>query len=411
MPRINEHYLNLQASYLFAEVKRRTQAFREIHPDARVISLGIGDVTRPLPPAVVHALEEAAREQGRAETFKGYGPYVGYEFLRAEIAAHDFGSRGVDVAVDEIFVSDGGKSDSANLQEIFAQDCVVALMDPVYPVYADSNVVAGRSGRADESGRYTGIVYLPCTAENHFQPALPDRHVDLIYLCYPNNPTGAVVTREALKRWVDYARAEDAVILYDAAYEAYIVEPAVPHSIYEIDGAREVAIECRSFSKNAGFTGMRLAYTVVPKEMRGRGVDGTPMSLNALWTRRVAMKSNGPPYIIQKAAAAVYTPDGQKQVRALIDIYMENARIIGAGLAAAGLTVYGGRNAPYIWVRTPRGVSSWEFFDKLLTEAHVVGTPGAGFGPSGEGYFRLTAFGRRDQTEEAVDRIKKRLTL
>src|SRR5467141_3866248 len=409
MPRINEHYLNLQASYLFAEVKRRTQAFREIHPDARVISLGIGDVTRPLPPAVVHALEEASREQGRAETLRGYGPYVGYEFLRAEIAAHDFGSRGVDVTVDEIFISDGGKSDSANLQEIFATECVVALMDPVYPVYADSNVIAGRSGRADESGRYAGFVYLPCTADNDFLPALPDRRVDLIYLCYPNNPTGAVMTREALQRWVDYARAHEATILYDAAYEAYIVDTEVPHSIYEIAGAREVAIECRSFSKNAGFTGMRLAYTVVPKEMRGRGADGKTTSLNALWTRRVAMKSNGPPYIIQKAAAAVYTPDGQKQVRALIDVYMENAGTIGAGLAAAGFTVYGGRNAPYIWVRTPRGVSSWDFFDRILAEAHVVGAPGSGFGPSGEGYFRLTAFGSKEQTAEAIERIKTRL--
>ena len=409
MPKINERFLNLRAGYLFAEIKRRRAAFRDAHPAARLIDLGIGDVTRPLPPTVVQAIHAAADEMARAETFKGYGPYVGYEFLRAEIAAHDFGSRGVKIAVDEVFVSDGGKSDSANLQEIFALDSVIALMDPVYPVYADSNVVAGRTGRADETGRYAGIVYLPCTAENSFQPALPGRHVDLIYLCYPNNPTGAVVTREGLARWVDYARAEDAVILYDAAYEAYIVDTDVPHSIYEIDGAREVAIECRSFSKNAGFTGMRLAYTVVPKEMRGRGADGKTMSLNALWTRRTAIKSNGPPYIIQKAAAAVYTPEGQKQVRTLIDFYMENARIIGAGLAAAGFTVYGGRNAPYIWVRTTSGVSSWDFFDRVLGKAHVVGAPGSGFGPSGEGYFRLTAFGSRQQTEEAIELIKTRL--
>jgi LL-diaminopimelate aminotransferase len=335
--------------------------------------------------------------------------YAGYEFLRADIAAHDFGARGVKVGVDEVFVSDGGKSDSANLQEIFARDAIVALMDPVYPVYADSNVVAGRTGRADASGRYEGIVYLPCTAENGFQPDLPDRHVDLIYLCYPNNPTGAVATREALGRWVEYARREEAVILYDAAYEAYIVDPETPHSIYEIDGAREVAIECRSFSKNAGFTGMRLAYTVVPKEMRGRASDGTTMSWNALWARRTTIKSNGAPYIIQKAAAAVYTPEGQKEVRALIDFYMENARIIAAGLTAAGFTVYGGRNAPYIWVCTPPGVPSWEFFDRVLTRAHVVGAPGSGFGPSGEGYFRLTAFGSRAETEEAVARIRTRL--
>ena len=358
MARFNESYLNLNQSYLFAEIRRRTKVFTDAHPDVRVIDLGVGDVTLPLPPAVIRAIHEATDDMARRETFKGYGPYVGYEFLRAEIARHDFGSRGVTLGVDEVFVSDGGKSDSANLQEIFAPDCVIALMDPVYPVYADSNVVAGRTGRADAGGRYAGIVYLPCTAENNFQPALPRRHVDLIYLCYPNNPTGAVVTREALTRWVEYARAEDAVILYDAAYEAYIVDTEVPHSIYEIDGAREVAIECRSFSKNAGFTGMRLAYTVVPKEMRGRGVDGTPMSLNTLWARRTAIKSNGPPYIIQKAAAAVYTPEGQQQVRALIDFYMENARIIGGGLAAAGFTVYGGRNAPYLWVRTPPAVSS-----------------------------------------------------
>src|SRR5262247_4020609 len=409
MPRINEHYLNLQSSYLFAEVKRRTQAFREIHPDARVISLGIGDVTRPLPPAVVHALEEASREQGRAETLKGYGPYVGYEFLRAEIAAHDFGSRGVGVTVDEIFISDGGKSDSANLQEIFASECVVALMDPVYPVYADSNVIAGRSGRADASGRYAGFTYLPCTAENDFLPALPDRRVDLIYLCYPNNPTGAVMTRDALQSWVDYARAHEATILYDAAYEAYIRDAGVPHSIYEIPGAREVAIECRSFSKSAGFTGLRLAYTVVPKEAVGRSADGRTHSLNALCARRVNMKSNGAPYVIQKAAAAVYTPEGQKQVQALIDFYMTNARVIRDGLAAAGFSVYGGRNAPYIWFRTPPGVPSWDFFDRLLAEVQIVGSPGAGFGPSGEGYFRLTAFGSREQTEEAVERIRTRL--
>src|SRR5437867_6928061 len=309
MPRINEHYLNLQASYLFAEVKRRTQAFREIHPDARVISLGIGDVTRPLPPAVVHALEEASREQGRAETLKGYGPYVGYEFLRAEIAAHDFGSRGVHVAVDEIFISDGGKSDSANLQEIFATECVVALMDPVYPVYADSNVIAGRSGRADESGRYAGFVYMPCTAENSFRPALPDRHVDLIYLCYPNNPTGAVLRADALKTWVEYARREQAVILYDAAYASYIRESDVPHSIYEIEGARECAIEFRSYSKTAGFTGVRCAYTVVPKELEGRGPAGEAVSLNALWFRRQSTKYNATPYVIQRGAAAIYTPE------------------------------------------------------------------------------------------------------
>ena len=410
MARINEHYLNLQAGYLFAEIKRRAEAFRGAHPDARIISLGIGDVTQPLPPAVVQALEAAAREQGRAETLKGYGPYVGYEWLRADIAARDFGDRGLTVGVDEVFVSDGGKSDAANIQEIFATDCVVALMDPVYPVYADSNVMAGRAGRADASGRYAGFVYLPCTADNDFQPALPDRHVDLIVLCYPNNPTGAAMTRPALKRWVDYAREHEAVIFYDAAYEAYIRDPEVPHSIYEIEGAREVAIESRSFSKSAGFTGLRLAYTIVPKALQGRTADGRRLGLNELWLRRTSTKSNGPPYVVQRAAAAAYTPEGQKQVRALTDFYMENARLIREGLTATGLTVYGGRSAPYIWARTPAGLSSWDFFDKLLAEAHVVGAPGSGFGPSGEGYFRLTAFGSREQTAEAVERIRTRLT-
>jgi LL-diaminopimelate aminotransferase len=409
MPRINEHYLNLNASYLFAEIKRRTEAFRRAHPEANVISLGIGDVTRPLPPAVVAALEAAAREQAEAKTLKGYGPYVGYEWLRSDIATHDFGARGVTLGADEVFVSDGGKSDSANIQEIFARECVVALMDPAYPVYADSNVMAGRSGPADASGRYAGFVYLPCTADNDFQPALPDRHVDLIYLCYPNNPTGAVMTRPALARWIEYARAHEAVILYDAAYESYIRDPEVPHSIYEVEGAREVAIESRSFSKSAGFTGMRLAYTIVPRELQGRTAAGARLGLNEMWLRRMSTKSNGPPYVIQRAAAAVYTPEGQAQVRALTDFYMENARMIRDGLTAAGLTVYGGRSAPYIWARTPAGLSSWDFFDKLLAEAHVVGAPGSGFGPSGEGYFRLTAFGSREQTAEAVERIRTRL--
>ena len=409
MPRINEHYRNLRAAYLFAEIRRRTDAFAAGHPAARLVDLGVGDVTRPLPAAVVRALHEAADDMARAETFKGYGPYAGYEWLRAAIARHEFAPRGVTLGVDEIFVSDGGKSDSANLQELFATDCVVAVMDPVYPVYADTNVVAGRTGRADASGRYAGMVYLPCTAENGFQPALPDGHVDLIYLCYPNNPTGAVATREALARWVRYAREHEAVIFYDAAYEAYIADADVPHSIYEIEGAREVALESRSFSKNAGFTGMRLAYTVVPREAMGRTADGEAVSLNALWARRIGMKSNGPPYVIQKAAAAIYTPEGDKEIRALVEFYLSNARIIRDGLEAAGLAVYGARNAPYVWFRTPAGVSSWDFFDRLLATAGVVGAPGAGFGPSGEGYFRLTAFGSREQTEEAVERLRTRL--
>ena len=409
MPKLNETFRNLNANYLFAEIRKRTKAFTDANPAAKLINLGIGDVTRPLPPAVVQALHAAVDELARAETFKGYGPYTGYEFLATEIARHDFAPRGITLAADEIFISDGGKSDAANFQELFARDCVVALMDPVYPVYADTNVLAGRSGKADAQGHYEGIVYLPCTAANGFQPALPDRPVDLIYLCYPNNPTGAIATRAALTRWVEYARAHDAVIVFDAAYEAYIVDPEVPHSIYEIEGAREVAVECRSFSKNAGFTGLRLAYTVVPKETRGRFADGSTGSLNALWHRRTASKYQGPPYLIQKAGAAVFSAEGQKQVRALIDYYMANARIIGDGLRAAGYAVHGGRNAPYIWLGAPAGQTSWDFFDALLTKAHVVGVPGSGFGPSGEGYFRLTAFGSREQTEEAVERIRTRL--
>jgi LL-diaminopimelate aminotransferase len=317
----------------------------------------------------------------------------------------------VPVSPDEVFVSDGGKQDTGNIQEIFGPACVVAVTDPVYPVYVDSNVMAGRGGSPDASGRYAGIAYLPCTAETGFQPVLPDRHVDLVYLCYPNNPTGAVMTRPALARWVEYARREEAVLLYDAAYAAYIREPGIPRSIYEVEGAREVAIEFRSYSKSAGFTGTRCAFTVVPKELMGRTAGGEPVSLHALWFRRQSTKYNGAPYIVQKGAAAVYTDEGRRQVTAQVDYYMENARIIRQGLEAIGLTVYGGRNAPYVWVKTPAGLSSWEFFDRLLNEAHVVSTPGAGFGPSGEGYLRLTGFGRRDQTDEAVDRIKTRLAL
>jgi LL-diaminopimelate aminotransferase len=409
--RVNDNYLELKSSYLFSDIAKRIRAFSDAHPGAQLIRLGIGDVTRPLAPAVVRALHDAADEMARAETFKGYGPETGYPFLTELIAAHDYAARGVTVAPDEIFVSDGTKSDSANIQEIFGADCVVCLTDPVYPVYVDSNVMAGRAGRTDASGRYDRLVYLPCTAENDFSPALPSRPVDLIYLCYPNNPTGAVLTRERLKTWVDYARRHQAVLLYDAAYEAYIRDPEIPHSIFEIDGAREVAIEFKSFSKAAGFTGTRCAFTVVPKELMGRSATGEPVSLHALWFRRQSTKFNGAPYVIQKAAAAVYTPDGQKEAREAIDFYMENARIIREGVAAVGLTVYGGKNAPYIWVKTPAGLGSWQLFDKMLNEAHVVSTPGAGFGPSGEGYLRLTAFGQRAETLDAVERIKTRLKL
>jgi LL-diaminopimelate aminotransferase len=411
MARVNDHYLLLKSSYLFSEIARRIKAFQAAHPEATLIRLGIGDVTRPLPPAVVDAMHAAVDEMARVETFRGYPPETGWDFLLEAIAQHDYGERGVKVATDEIIVSDGSKTDTANIQEIFAPDCVVALTDPVYPVYLDSNVMAGRAGTADAAGRFDRVVYLPCTADNGFLPRLPDRPVDLIYLCYPNNPTGAVMTRAALKRWVDYARERSAVILYDAAYESYIRDPAIPHSIYEIEGAREVAIEFRSFSKNAGFTGTRCAYTVVPRELQGRSASGEAVSLHALWVRRQSTKFNGVAYVIQRGAAATYSPEGKRQVRALVDYYMENARIIRQGLETAGLTVYGAENAPYIWVKTPGLLSSWEFFDKLVTEAHVVGTPGAGFGPSGEGYFRLTAFGGRDATQEAVERIKTRVAL
>ncbi len=411
MVRVNEHYLTLKASYLFSEIARRVKAFQAQHPDATLIRLGIGDVTQPLAPAIVRALHEAVDEMARAETFRGYGPETGYDFLRALIAEHDYRARGVEVSPDEIFVSDGGKSDSASIQEIFAPDCVVAVQDPVYPVYVDSNVMAGRAGAPDDAGRYRGLVYLPCTADNGFEPALPDRPVDLIYLCYPNNPTGAVLRRPQLERWVAYAREHGAVILYDAAYEAYIREADVPHSIYEVPGAREAAIEFRSFSKTAGFTGTRCAFTVVPRDLQGRSASGERVGLHGLWFRRQSTKFNGVPYVIQRAAAAVYSEEGRRQVRAQVDAYVENARLIREGLAALGLEVHGGRNAPYVWVRTPGGLGSWEFFDRLLAEAHVVGTPGAGFGPSGEGYLRLTGFGRRDETEEAVERIRKRLRI
>ena len=410
MANVNEHYLKLKSSYLFSEIARRVGEFQTAHPDARIVRLGIGDVTQPLPPSVIRALHEAVDEMARAETFRGYGPETGYDFLTALIAKHDYDTRGVAIAPDEIFVSDGSKSDSGNIQEIFAADAVVALTDPVYPVYLDSNVMAGRTGSADDRGRYPRVVYLPCTADNGFQPPLPDRPVDMVYLCYPNNPTGSVLNRTQLKTWVDWARQSGAVLLFDAAYEAYVRDPEIPHSIYEVEGARAVAIEFRSFSKSAGFTGTRCAFTVVPKELMGRTGGGERVSLNALWFRRQSTKFNSVPYIIQKGAAAVYTHEGQREVRALVDFYMENARIIRTGMQAAGLTVYGGRNAPYIWIKTPPGQSSWDFFDKLLREAHVVGTPGSGFGPSGEGYFRLTAFGSRAHTEEAIARITSRLT-
>ncbi|GBG55701.1 diaminopimelate aminotransferase [Sporomusaceae bacterium FL31] len=407
---INENYLKLPGSYLFAEIARRVTTFKNEHPTANVIRLGIGDVTKPLPPAIVKAMHDAVDEMAHAETFRGYGPEQGYSFLINKIIETDYAARGISLGDDEIFVSDGSKSDVGNIQEIFGINNIVAITDPVYPVYLDTNVMAGRTGELKD-GMFEKVTYLPCNAENQFKPALPDHKVDLIYLCSPNNPTGTTLSKSELKKWVDYAKANDAIILYDAAYEAYIREEDVPHSIYEIEGAKEVAIEFRSFSKNAGFTGTRCAFTVVPKTVMGKKSNGEEYPLNKLWNRRHTTKFNGTPYIVQQGAAAVYTPEGQQQIKAIVDYYMTNAKIIREGLTSAGIESFGGINAPYIWLKTPNSMSSWSFFDKLLNEANIVGTPGTGFGPSGEGYFRLTAFGNRENTEEAVERIKTRLSL
>jgi LL-diaminopimelate aminotransferase len=407
MARINENYTKLAAGYLFPEIGRRVAAFQAAHPDKPVIKLGIGDVTRPLATAVVDAFRAGVDEMGTAAGFRGYGPEQGYPFLVESILEHDYASRGVRLEPDEVFVSDGSKCDSANVQEIFARDSVIALSDPVYPVYLDSNVMAGRTGALGADGRYAGVVYMPATAENGFSPEPPKESADVVYLCSPNNPTGAVQTREQLARWVDYARERRAVILFDAAYEAYISTPDIPHSIYEIPGATEVAIELRSFSKTAGFTGTRCAFMVVPKKLLGDTPTGEKVSFNALWNRRHTTKFNGVSYPVQRAAAAIYTPEGRRQVREGVAFYMENARLIREGLAAAGFQVCGGVDAPYIWLKTPRGLSSWDFFDRLLERANVVGTPGSGFGPSGEGYFRLSAFNAREKVEEAIQRIAR----
>lgn len=407
MAYVNENYLKLPGSYLFADIARKVNAFRKENPDADIIRLGIGDVTLPLVPAVIDAIHRATDEMGKAETFRGYSPEQGYDFLIEKIIRYDYNSRGIELSKEEVFISDGAKSDTGNIQEIFGTDNIVAVTDPVYPVYVDSNAMAGRLGDYDrKTGKWTNLVYLPCTAENNFVPSLPGKKVDMIYLCYPNNPTGTTLTREQLKVWVDYARENKAVILFDAAYEAYITQPEIPHSIYEVEGAKEVAIEFRSFSKNAGFTGTRCAYTVVPKELKGYTESGEPVELNALWNRRHSTKFNGVAYIVQRGAEAVYSEEGRKQIREVIAYYMENAAIIREGIAALGIQVFGGINSPYIWLKTPEGYDSWNFFDKLLKEAHVVGTPGVGFGPSGEGYFRLTAFGSRENTLKAIERIK-----
>ncbi|WP_136515258.1 LL-diaminopimelate aminotransferase [Geomonas edaphica] len=409
MAKINDNYLKLKAGYLFPEIGRRVRAFAAANPEAKVIRLGIGDVTRPLAPAVIKAFHEAVDDLATVENFAGYGPEQGYDWLINAIIEKSYKPLGVDLKTEEMFVSDGSKCDCANILDIFALDNVVAIGDPVYPVYNDTNVMIGRTGEADEKGYYKGIVYLPCTEENGFIPSLPTGKVDIIYLCFPNNPTGTVASKAELKKWVDYALANDAVIFYDAAYEAFITDPSIPHSIYEVEGAKKCAIEFRSFSKTAGFTGVRCGLVVVPEEVMGTTTTGERYSFNKLWLRRTTTKFNGASYPVQKAAAAVYSEEGWKQNKEIIDYYMENARIIREGLADAGLTVYGGVNAPYIWLKTPAGLSSWDFFDKLLTECNVVGTPGSGFGPSGEGYFRLSAFGNRDNVIEAVERIKKNL--
>ncbi|WP_193197571.1 LL-diaminopimelate aminotransferase [Nostoc sp. MG11] len=405
MATINDNYLKLKAGYLFPEIARRVNAFVEANPDAKVIRLGIGDVTEPLPEACRTAMIKAVEEMGDRTTFKGYGPEQGYAWLREKIATQDFQARGAEIDASEIFISDGSKCDTGNILEIFGHDNTIAVTDPVYPVYVDTNVMAGNTGDANDKGEFEGLVYLPITAENNFTAEIPAQKVDLIYLCFPNNPTGAIATKEYLKSWVDYAKANGSIIFFDAAYEAYITDPEIPHSIYEIEGAKEVAIEFRSFSKNAGFTGTRCALTVVPKTLTGKARDGSDVELWKLWNRRQSTKFNGVSYIVQRGAEAVYSKEGQTQIKALVSFYLENAKIIREKLTAAGLAVYGGVNAPYVWVKTPNGLSSWEFFDKLLHTVNVVGTPGSGFGAAGEGYFRISAFNSRENVEEAMKRI------
>ena len=410
MAKINENFLKLQAGYLFPEIGRRKRAFEAANPDAEIISMGIGDVTQPLAPAVIEAMKKAVDEMGRAESFRGYDDGgTGYGFLKQAISENDYKGRGVDIELDEIFISDGAKCDIGNMQEIFGLDNVIAVADPVYPVYVDTNVMAGRTGGPDEEGSYEGIVYMPCTEENNFVPEPPDEKVDLIYLCFPNNPTGAVATKAQLAEWVDYARDNEAIIFFDAAYEAFISDPDIPHSIYEIDGAKECAIEFRSFSKTAGFTGVRCAFSVVPKQLIAYAKGRDPVEVNPIWGRRHCTKFNGVSYVTQAGAAAVYCAEGKEQVRSTIDIYMANARLICETLRSLGYIVYGGVNAPYIWLKTPDGVTSWGFFDMLLNKVHVVGTPGAGFGSAGEGYFRLTAFGMPEDVKEALLRITNNL--
>ncbi|MDD7759967.1 MAG: LL-diaminopimelate aminotransferase [Bacteroidales bacterium] len=404
---INDNFLKLPGSYLFSEIARRVEAFKASHPGVKLIRLGIGDVTRPLPPACIEAMHKAVDEMASADTFRGYGPEQGYEFLRRAIVENDYA--GLDIDVSEVFVSDGAKSDTGNFGDILSQANTVGVTDPIYPVYIDSNVMGGRAGTLAADGHWSDVCYLPCTADNGFAPQIPDRRLDVVYLCYPNNPMGTTLTRSQLAEWVDYALANDTLLLFDAAYEAFITEPDVPHSIYEIEGARRCAVEFRSYSKTAGFTGVRCGFTVVPKDLTVKAADGSRVALNAVWNRRQCTKFNGTSYITQRAAEAIYTPEGKAQVRATIDYYLRNASTMLSGLRAVGFEAYGGVNSPYIWLKTPAGVTSWEFFDKLLNEANVVGTPGAGFGPAGEGYLRLTAFGTYEDCLEAMDRIAKNI--
>lgn len=408
MATINDNYLKLKAGYLFPEIARRVNTFVEANPDAKIIRLGIGDVTEPLPEACRKAMIKAVEEMGDRATFRGYGPEQGYAWLREKIAAHDFQARGCEIESGEIFISDGSKCDTGNILDIFGSNNRIAVTDPVYPVYVDTNVMAGHTGSASDRGEFEGLVYLPITAENKFTAQIPSQKVDLIYLCFPNNPTGAVAPKEYLKAWVDYAKANSSIIFFDAAYEAYITNPDIPHSIYEINGARECAIEFRSFSKNAGFTGTRCAFTVVPRTLMAKASDGSDVELWKLWNRRQSTKFNGVSYIVQRGAEAVYSEEGQAQVKELVSFYLENAKIIREHLKKAGLAVYGGVDAPYVWVKTPDGLSSWEFFDKLLHTCNVVGTPGSGFGAAGEGYFRISAFNSRENVEEAMKRITEK---
>ncbi|MEP0855692.1 LL-diaminopimelate aminotransferase [Trichocoleus sp. DQ-U1] len=408
MATINDNYLKLKAGYLFPEIARRVNAFAEANADAKIIRLGIGDVTEPLPEACRTAMIKAVEDMGDRGSFKGYGPEQGYAWLREKIASHDFQARGCEVDASEIFISDGSKCDTGNILDIFGDDNAIAVTDPVYPVYVDTNVMAGHTGAANDKGEFGGLVYIPITAENNFTAEIPSQKVDLIYLCFPNNPTGATATKEHLKAWVDYAKAHGSIIFFDAAYEAFITDPELPHSIYEIEGARDCAIEFRSFSKNAGFTGTRCALTVVPKTLKAQAADGSDVELWKLWNRRQSTKFNGVSYIVQRGAEAVYSEEGQAQTKALVSFYMENAKIIREQLTAAGLAVYGGINAPYVWVKTPNGLSSWDFFDKLLQTCNVVGTPGSGFGAAGEGYFRISAFNSRENVNEAMKRITEK---